>query len=155
MVCQAAVLGVQIVLRRATVLRDFWRLLDYYRLLFGAFLLLLGFLLLLLSTHISVERYRNTARCRCVKRVSVYKPGEKALPLPQPVLFLWTPLGLLLATAARVGELRVLRGLWLDWRKGLELTVKCKLRRIAQVLPLSLYLSGCTECRHYFSVFLI
>ena len=51
-VCQAAVLGVQIVLRRATVLRDFWGLLNYYCLLFGAFLLLLGFLLLLLLTHI-------------------------------------------------------------------------------------------------------
>lgn len=51
-ICQAAILGVQIVLRRATVLRDFQWLLIYYCLLFGAFLLLLGFLLLLLWTHI-------------------------------------------------------------------------------------------------------
>lgn len=50
-VCQAAVLGVQIVLWWATVLRDFTGLLYHYCLLFGAFLLLLGFLLLLLLTH--------------------------------------------------------------------------------------------------------
>lgn len=56
-VCQAAVLGVQIVLRWATVLRNFRGLLDYYCLLFGAFLLLLlGFLLLLLSTHVLVVK---------------------------------------------------------------------------------------------------
>lgn len=54
-VCQAAILGVQIVLWRATVLRDFWGLLNYYCLLFGTFLLFLCFLLLLLLTHISVE----------------------------------------------------------------------------------------------------
>lgn len=57
-VCQAAILGVQIVLRRATVLRDFQWLLNYYCLLFGAFLLLLGFLLLLLLAHVFfVEQY--------------------------------------------------------------------------------------------------
>lgn len=50
-VSQAAILGVQIVLRRATVLRDIQWLLYYYCLLFVAFLLFLGFLLLLLWTH--------------------------------------------------------------------------------------------------------
>lgn len=60
-VCQAAILRVQIVLRRATVLRDFRGLLNYYRLLFGAFLLLLGFLLLLLLTHVLLANtYRNS-----------------------------------------------------------------------------------------------
>lgn len=50
-VCQAAILGIQIVFRWAAVLRDFQGLLHYYCLLFGAFLLLLGFLLLLLLVH--------------------------------------------------------------------------------------------------------
>lgn len=109
-ICEAVILGVQIVLWWATVLRDTQWLLNYQCLLFGVFfLLLLSFLLFFLLTHLSTFIGIVTCIPTWQKKLDIL--DGKALLRLQPVPFLWRPLELHPSLAALVEELKVPHGL--------------------------------------------
>lgn len=157
-VCQAAILGVSVVLRRATVLRDFWGLFNYYCLLFGAFLLLLGFLLLLLLTQYFawVMRARIPFIMHCIiSPADGYTWWESfAAAAARPVSMEATRAPSLAGRSCRgtEGPTRAERISILEYNThSIDHTVKSRPSFLYAVV----YLWGCTECRRCFSVFSI